>query len=390
LGDVVLPIELRDPRQQPDEEFVYVDIAAIDNTTKSIVSPTAMLGKDAPSRARKVIRSGDILVSTVRPNLNAVAMVPPELDGQICSTGFSVLRPASELLSGYLFNWVRSAAFVETLESLTTGANYPAVSDKDVKGVEIPIPPMSEQERIVRLLDEANAIRNLRAQADQRTADLIPALFHQMFGDPVTNPMGWPVKALSEVIAGLQGGKNVNPAPEGEPGGKYRVLKVSAVTTGSFAPNESKPVPADYQPPSSHFISKGDVLFSRANTSELVGATCNVDGDYPNLLLPDKIWRLVWMPDSPVEPLYILHLLQSKPIRRELSRLASGTGGSMKNISQAKLFSLDIPVPPLVSQERFADLLASVDLHQSLQARARLSHRAMVEALTSEVFTEAV
>src|SRR5436309_15877220 len=92
LGELVLPTEQRDPRDKPTERFSYVDIAGVDNEAKKITATKTIVGADAPSRARKVIRRGDVIVSTVRPNLNAVALVPDVLDNQICSTGFSVLR----------------------------------------------------------------------------------------------------------------------------------------------------------------------------------------------------------------------------------------------------------------------------------------------------------
>jgi type I restriction enzyme S subunit len=107
----------------------------------------------------------------VRPNLNAVALVPGNLDNQICSTGFSVLRPSEKVLSGYLFAFVRSPAFVDYLVARTTGANYPAVNDGEVKDVPVPVPPLAEQEQIVKLLDEADEMRKLRAQADRRPRD---------------------------------------------------------------------------------------------------------------------------------------------------------------------------------------------------------------------------
>ncbi len=93
---------MRDPRKKPDKSFMYVDIASIDRSLKVITSKSEILGADAPSRARKEIREGDILVSTVRPNLNTVAMVPTELDGQIASTGFCVLRPKDAANSSLL------------------------------------------------------------------------------------------------------------------------------------------------------------------------------------------------------------------------------------------------------------------------------------------------
>src|SRR5438105_3663390 len=113
LGELVRRTEQRDPRENPTEEFCYVDIAGVDNERKVIVASKQLVGADAPSRARKVIREGDVIVSTVRPNLNAVALVPNKLDNQICSTGFSVLRPSEKVMSSYLYAFVRSPLFID-------------------------------------------------------------------------------------------------------------------------------------------------------------------------------------------------------------------------------------------------------------------------------------
>ncbi|MCX6922839.1 MAG: restriction endonuclease subunit S, partial [Verrucomicrobia bacterium] len=87
IGQLCLPTEQRDPTASPDKPFRYIDISAIDKDAKRITSAPELQGTEAPSRARKVLRAGDVLVSTVRPNLNAVAIVPEELDGEIASTG---------------------------------------------------------------------------------------------------------------------------------------------------------------------------------------------------------------------------------------------------------------------------------------------------------------
>lgn len=138
----------------PDGEtaFTYIDIASVDRKTKQIVSAQELLGAQAPSRARKVVRAGDVLVSMTRPNLNAVALVPPRLDGQIASTGFDVLRP----LCGeprWIFYTVRSMAFVNAMSDLVQGALYPAVRSSDVRGFRAPLAPLPEQKRIADKLD---------------------------------------------------------------------------------------------------------------------------------------------------------------------------------------------------------------------------------------------
>jgi hypothetical protein len=156
------PTGQRDPRDQPQVVFRYVDISSIDRERKIISGPVELLGSEAPSRARKEIRSGDVLVSTVRPNLNAVAIVPDDLDGQIASTGFCVLRAKKEtIVPQYLFRFCQTTQFVESLSTRVRGAHYPAVSDSAIKEMEVPLPPLSEQRRIVHILDQADTIRKL-------------------------------------------------------------------------------------------------------------------------------------------------------------------------------------------------------------------------------------
>lgn len=293
------------------------------------------------------------------------------------------IRDPNELSVHYL----RYALMANTHEGNADAAVLgKLLNKKKVEQILIPVPPLAEQERIVKLLDEADAIRKLRAQADQRTADLIPALFHEMFGDPVTNPMGWPISLISSIVADLQGGKNVKPAGDGEERNGYRVLKVSAVTSGNFRPTESKPLPVGYEPPKTHILRSGDLLFSRANTTELVGATCYVEETPANMLLPDKLWRFVWQDATDVEPQYILSLMQHESTRRVLSRMASGSGGSMKNISKAKLLKFGVPVPPLSLQRNFVDSVAVFRSLQEMQQSADRASSATFEGILYQTF----
>ena len=155
LKDVCRKIKNTNPRSTPNRQFIYVDISSIDRSVKRIVKPSMILGKDAPSRARRIIHKGDVLVSTTRPNLNAVALVDNELDGQICSTGLCVLRPDSHrIYSDYLYYCTIRGEFVNSLSNLTNGAMYPAVTDGQVLEQTIPLPPLSEQKRIATTLKE--------------------------------------------------------------------------------------------------------------------------------------------------------------------------------------------------------------------------------------------
>ena len=215
IVNVCEPTQQFDPRRVPSNEFRYVDIAGIDRIHKTVAEYQTILGGKAPSRARMVIRKDDILVSTVRPNLNAVAMVPDYLDGQIASTGFCVLRPKCGVIEPrYLFYLTITSHFAASLTSRVRGANYPAVSDDDVKEIEIPLPPLTEQRRIVGVLEQADRLRRLRAEADAKAARILPALFIKMFGDPATNPMGWPQKNLGSQARIVTGNTPTTKNPE--------------------------------------------------------------------------------------------------------------------------------------------------------------------------------
>lgn len=135
------------------EEFLYVDISSIDNKAKKITEPKTLPVSKAPSRARQHLRPGDVLVSLVRPNLNAVAMLPEGMAGAIGSTGFHVLR-TRWIPPHWLFYIVQTSAFIESMSNAVRGALYPAIRSSDVDSYKIPIAPLSEQRRIINEIEK--------------------------------------------------------------------------------------------------------------------------------------------------------------------------------------------------------------------------------------------
>lgn len=153
IGELLdTPVEQIGPPSH-HETFVYVDIGSVDNTTKRIVERQEMLVTAAPSRARQVLRQGDVLVSMTRPNLNAVALVTKEFAGAIGSTGFFVLR-SQTVEPRWIFYAVQTQGFVSAMCDVVQGALYPAVRPKDIARWVCLIPPRTEQQRIVDTLDE--------------------------------------------------------------------------------------------------------------------------------------------------------------------------------------------------------------------------------------------
>ena len=182
IGQLVEAVSTWNPSAQPDGLFRYIDIAAIDQTRKQIVADREIPCQEAPSRARQLVRVGDVLVSTVRPNLNAVALVPERLDGAIASTGFCVLRPlAGELSSEYLLTLVRSRAFIGAMARQATGASYPAVTDSVVRSWQAPKPPFPLQMEYRRRVAALEEVRRQGEYSVVSMDSLFASLQHRAF-----------------------------------------------------------------------------------------------------------------------------------------------------------------------------------------------------------------
>jgi len=150
LGDICIKCQQVSPDSLGRATFRYIDIESVDNVGLRITHPKSIGVHEAPSRARKLLKSRDVLFSTVRPYLKNIAMVPQSLDGEIASTGFGVLRAdESRLLPEFLFAMVSDQRFVDTANDLTTGASYPAITETLLFDLEIPLPSLDEQRRIV-------------------------------------------------------------------------------------------------------------------------------------------------------------------------------------------------------------------------------------------------
>lgn len=140
--------EKRDPTKEEDEPFLYIDISCVDVATGVITNPQELIGSEAPSRARKVVNAYDLIISTCRPTRGAIAVVPEEYHNQICSTGFSVIRPKAGVNPFYLHFAMRLDSTLEQFRKFSTGSSYPAILDSDVKKTLIPLPDVATQDLI--------------------------------------------------------------------------------------------------------------------------------------------------------------------------------------------------------------------------------------------------
>ena len=396
IGDVSIKGEQRSPLS--DEEFIYVDIGSIDRDSKKILIPQRLTGMNAPSRARKVINTGDIIVSLTRPNLNAVAFVQEEFDNQIASTGFEVIKPVC-MANKYLYYLVRSELFVNAISRKVQGALYPAAKSSDVRAYRFPLPPIAEQREIVARLDEQLG----QVESLQKRLDAIPELLKRFRQTTLTaavsgklteewrinaslNDHPWENVPVSNFVQRIEAGKSYKCIEKAPTGNERGIVKISAVTWGVFDENSSKTLPQQSMFIENRQIKEGDFLISRANTLELLGTPIIVQKITKKLMLSDKVLRLV-LPDEAKPWLNIF--FRSYMGRKQIESRATGNQESMRNISQKALLGIYMPRPTKKEQ---LEIARRVDDFSSLadQIEARVNEvRERVSGLSQSILTKA-
>jgi type I restriction enzyme S subunit len=234
-------------------------------------------------------------------------------------------------------------------------------------------------------LDAADALKRKDQELLKKYDELAQAIFIDMFGDPVKNEKGWEVKKLGDLIKSIQAGSSYNGEDKKLDEDEFGVLKVSAVTLGKFRSDQYKAVKKSSITKDQIFVQKGDFLFSRANTRELVGATCIVDHDYNHLFLPDKIWKINFKNEE-CNITFIKSVLSQKSIRYELNKTATGTSGSMLNISMEKLKNLSVVIPPINIQNNYEKMYSSLQKVQDLSGDASINSNDLFQALIQKAF----
>lgn len=172
-------------------------------------------------------------------------------------------------------------------------------------------------------------------------------------------PEGWVLGCVGDLLIGLESGVSVNGEDRLAQPGEKSVLKVSAVSYGCFDPKASKVIDKAEISRAKTKPRAGQIIVSRSNTESLVGASAYIDKDYQDLFLPDKLWQTVPKPDANMK--WLSYVLASEHVRYTLSKLATGTSGSMKNITKGALLSLRILIPLQPEQTKIAKILSIWD-----------------------------
>ena len=359
LGEIIEKTATTNPSAEfPDEPFEYIDVSAVCKSTLKIRGTQTLLGKNAPSRARRQVKAGDVIFATVRPTLKRVAIVPSELDGQICSTGYIVFRANAELvISKYLFYCMISKKTMDYAENVQTGASYPAVTDKQVKELEIILPPLAEQQRIIDKLDasfvEINKAIEIASESAENAKALANSALTEIF---VAESRDWNTASLADTCS-IERGSSPRPIKSFlTEGSGVNWIKIGDTDVDGKYVRSTKQRITHEGAKKSRFVRKGDFILTNS-MSYGRPYIMEIDG-----YIHDG-WFALRLKEN-IDTEYYYYLLASPYVQNQFHSLAAGA--VVKNISSDLVKRVVLPIPPISRQIEIRNRILDIEAHSSI------------------------
>ena len=359
----------------PDRDFLYIDVSSIHKF--SVLSPKRLSVSNAPSRARKIVQSGSVLFSTVRPYLMNVCVIDNVAEETIASTAFATMLCNKSINNKYLFYVLTSPFFTEYVKSVQRGVSYPAISDKDLQKSLIPLPPYNEQLRIVTKVEHL-LVKTDKAEKAYNTltgplseqykalildkamrGQLVPQLdsepeveqMEESLEDvPFEIPKKWKWLKLSDVTLAISDGSH-NPPPNSGKG--IPVLSAKNIFDGKININQTNRWVTEEQWVAEDrkiHIEVNDVLLTIVGT---IGRTAVVRNTEKFML--QRSVAILKPNQALLHSTYLALLMTTQKFMMWMNDRAVGT--AQKGIYLKTLKSMPVPVPPLEEQYRIVKKL---------------------------------
>ena len=341
--DTASPAEL-----YPNSHFNYIDISCVENESGKFLGPNKTATDEAPSRARRSVKQGDVLLSTVRPNLKAFALLSEVPDRAVASTGFAVLRAKPDrLLPGFLINVLRDDRSVDQMVGMAGKGAYPSINQTDVESLQIPLPPLEVQKEIVAEIEGYQKVINgARAVVDNYRPHI-----------PI-HP-DWPTVPLGD-IADVKLGKMLDQVKH-QKGEVLPYVRNVSVRWGVIDTHDLPDMYFEEDELDRFGLRAGDVLVCEGGEP---GRAAVWDGRLPNLKYQKALHRVRFK--VLFEPAMLVYLLQEMALSGALVGWLSGT--TIKHLTLESFNKLPIPLPPLATQQA---IVAEIEAEQTLIAANR-------------------
>lgn len=372
------------PISEPDKIFELYSVPSMADDYPEIIA-----GSDIGSSKQSVCKE-DVLLCKINPRINRVWKVSQFTDNELIASSEWIIIRNNHINANYLMYCFQSKYFREFMLSNVSGVggSLMRAQPKYVQTYPIPLPPLSEQQRIVERIEELLAKLDEAKERLQEVADSFAvrkaAILHKAFTGELTQQWrlengvsdeSWEEITWGSFIEKIEAGKNWNALGRPPKNGEFGVVKVSAVTWGEFLEDESKTCTEESQWNEEKRISVGDFLFSRANTIQLVGNCVIVKDVKRKLMLSDKILRFSL--SERVYDFFALWYTRTSSYRKQIESVASGNQDGMRNISQNNMKMIIFPLPTLPEQHEIVRLI------DDLLARERAAQQAAEQALAS-------
>lgn len=382
----------------PEETFEYITLS---NASEGTISESRTTDtSEAPSRAKRRVRAGDVLVGTVRPKQRSHGFVSREHDRKVCSTGFGVLRSDTSLNDTFLLHEVLFHRFFRQMEAYVAGSGYPAVKLSDLGKHRLVVPPLAEQRKIASVLyavDQAiQQTEAVRQQAERLKRGLAVELFRRgpnkseseetRFGPVLTEtPVHWKRAKIGDLYAERQLGTTERGTTKGAE--HMGLVKMGNLGFGTWNLAEVEQIDRDATLVEKYQLREGDLLFNTRNAPNLVGKTAVWDSGAP-AIYDNNLLRLRFN-DRIASGHFVNYYLSHSIGRRQLRSRVHGTT-SVAAIYWSDLKTVEIPLPPKEEQQEIVEALRSVDatIQQSQRDAARL--RRLKRGLMQDLLTGAV
>jgi len=348
----------------PDFEFDYVDIGSVDYVG-GISSKETMTFENAPSRARRIVKSGDTIVSTVRTYLRAIAFIGEFDKPLIVSTGFAVVRPKT-VYADFLAYALKASFFVQSIVARSVGVSYPAVNASEIGNIFVPVPSEKEQAAVAAFLDRETAKIDDLIEKQEQLIELLREKRQAVISHAVTRglnpnakmkdsgvewlrevPEGWAIKSLKYAFRRIVGGSTPSSAkPIFWDGDIVWITPADVSKTTRLRNSRRRITQEGLLSCSTELVPSGSIIVtSRAPVGNVALAETE--------LCTNQGCKALIVPSSTISPIFAFHLLSI--LKPELQRLATGT--TFTEIATSKLGAVQLPIPPLREQIAIAAFL---------------------------------
>ena len=363
-----------------NEGVNFVKIESVDENGNFIFEKFDHISDECHEKLkRSQLQENDILFS-IAGAIGRTAIVTKDILPANTNQALAIIRISRGVINySFLLYMLQSSVVLEQAEKKKQGVAQLNLSLKDIGDFIIPDIPLEQQQKIVDKLEKINTLISLRKQQLAKLDELVKARFVELFGDPVLNPYNWDVVTIGDIVTDVRYGTS-KPAVEG---GKYPYLRMNNLTyDGHLDLSDMKYIDIPDNEIEKCIVRKGDVLFNRTNSIELVGKTCVFDLD-TEMVIAGYIIRVRL--NEKLLPIVLSSYMNSTVLKEQLRNMAKGAV-NQANINAQELQSIKIYLPPFELQEQFAAFVEQTDKSKSAIQKSLEKLETLKKALMQKYF----